>query len=383
MSIDKRELIDELASTLNKKYKGEKIAYNLVEDEDSPTNVDEWISTGSTTLDLAISNRLDGGYPVGRIIEIAGWEQSGKSLLAAHAVLSTQRKGGIAVYIDTENRTSMEFWRAIGINVEEVVYTTVDTMERVFQVMESIITKVRASNSKEKRLVTIVVDSVAAASTEPEKDDDFDKGGWNTDKAIIMSKALRKMTGMIGRERVLCIFTNQLREKMGVMFGDNTITPGGKALQFHATTRLRLRSIGKIMDEDNDQQIGAKTKVKVHKNTVGPPHREAEFEIYFDRGIDDYASWFETGKKYNLITVRGGWCYIDKVDLETGEVLTDEPIAFRSKDFKNLLEEDPELRENLRERIADNLIMKYRHHEDIDYENVSVVSEDEERESDE
>jgi len=358
----KRELIDDLTKVLNKKYKGEKIAYNLERDEDSPTNVDEWISTGSTTLDLAISNRLDGGYPIGRIIEIAGWEQSGKSLLAAHAVLSTQKKGGIAVYIDTENRTSSEFWKAIGINVDEVLYVPVDTMERVFEVMESIITKIRSSDNK--KLVTIVVDSVAAASTEPEKDDDFDKGGWNTDKAIIMSKALRKMTGMIGRERVLCIFTNQLREKMGVQFGDNTTTPGGKALQFHATTRLRLRSVGKILDDDDDMQIGAKTKVKVFKNTVGPPHREAEFDIYFDRGIDDYASWFDTGKKYGIINVRGGWNYIDKVDLETGEVLTDEPIAFRSKDFTELLDNDDELRENLRQRIADKLIMKYRYQEE-------------------
>lgn len=372
--MDKLELIDDLAKTLNKKYKGEKIAYNLGLDEDSPTNVDEWISTGSTTLDLAISNRLDGGYPIGRIIELAGWEQSGKSLLAAHAILSTQKKGGIAVYIDTENRTSSEFWEAIGIDVNSVLYVPVDTMERVFEVMESIIAKIRASDKNNKRLVTIIVDSVAAASTEPEIDDDFDKGGWNTDKAIIMSKALRKMTGTIGRERVLCIFTNQLREKMGIQFGDNTTTPGGKALQFHATVRLRLRSVGKIKDDDG-RVIGAKTRAQVYKNTVGPPHGEADFEIYFDRGIDDYASWYESGKKHGLIRVRGGWNYVDKVDLETGEVLTEEPIAFRSRDFVQLIDDDLELRENLRQRIANELIMKYRTH-DIDYDKTVVEGED-------
>lgn len=377
--MDKSELVNELTKTLNKKYKGEKIAYNLVKDEDSPANVSEWISTGSTTLNLAISNRKHGGYPVGRIIEITGWEQSGKSLLAAHAMVSTQQKGGLAVYIDTETSASWEFWKAIGVDVDKVLYIPVDTIERVFEVMESIIEKIRASDKD--RLVTIIVDSVAAATTENEQASDYNKDGWNTDKAIIMSKSMRKITNMIGRERICCIFTNQLREKLGVMFGDNSTTSGGKALQFHASVRLRLKSVGKIKRKEDDMIIGSEVRAKVKKNRVGPPHREAGFQIYFDRGIDDYASWMETLKKYNLVSGGGaGWYTYEVVDIETGEVLSEE--KFRSTQFVEFLDENPEVKENMYHRIADALIMKYRESE-IDYDNTTVEEDTDQEGGDE
>lgn len=376
--MNKGELIDDLTDVLNKKYKGEKIAYNLESDEDSPANVPEWISTGSTTLDLAISNRVGGGYPVGRIIEITGWEQSGKSLLAAHAMVSTQQKGGIAVYIDTENSVSKEFWKAIGVDVDKVLYVPVDTIERVFEVMETIISKVRASDKN--KLVTIIVDSVAASTTEVEQDSDFSKDGWSTTKAIVMSKSMRKITGMIGRERVCCIFTNQLREKLGVMFGDNTTTSGGKALQFHASVRLRLRAVKKI--EQDGVTIGQNTRARIIKNRVGPPQREATFSIFFDRGVDDYESWMDTLKKHDLVSGGGGgWYKYTMVDADTGEVLEEEPYKFRSTEFVEFLEENPTVRQNMYENIANALIMKYRSQE-VDYGNTELVDIEEEEDGD-
>lgn len=211
------ELASALADSLNKKFKDMKAAYFLGED-DAPTDLTEWVSTGSTLLDLAISNRPHGGLPVGRICEFTGLEASGKSLIMAHVLANTQKKGGLAVYIDTENALSEEFLKAVGVNVSDMLYLPIDTIEDIFEAIENIIETVRKSSKD--RLVTIVVDSVAAATTKIEQEADFDKDGWATAKAIIMSKALRKVTGMIGKQRILLCFTNQLREKLGVMFGD-------------------------------------------------------------------------------------------------------------------------------------------------------------------
>ena len=180
-TVDEAELQDSLANVLadnlNKKFKSSdyKVAYFLEGDSGSPSDVDEWISTGSTMLDLAISNRPHGGLPVGRIIEITGLEASGKSLLAAHALADTQKKGGLAVYIDTENAISREFLEAIGINLKDMLYVPLETVEDIFDAIDSIVESIR-KNSK-NRLVTIVVDSVAGASTKQEMAADYDKDG--------------------------------------------------------------------------------------------------------------------------------------------------------------------------------------------------------------
>ena len=233
MAKNKMELTDELggliAETINKQFKSQnlKTAYFLEGDADAPTIVKEWVSTGSTILDLAISNRKNGGFPVGRVCEITGLEQSGKSLLAAHTLLSTQKRGGLAVYIDTENALSTEFLSAIGLNLKEMLYIPLETVEDIFETVEVIVEKIRSSDKK--RLVTIVVDSIAGASTKTEMAADFDKDGYATAKAIIISKALRKITNLIGRERICLIFTNQLRQKLNApAFSDPWTTPGGK-----------------------------------------------------------------------------------------------------------------------------------------------------------
>jgi recombination protein RecA len=233
--IIKDDIAHSLADVLNKQFKKDgQVAYFI--DGNTPTDVNDWVSTGSSMLDLAISNRPHGGLPIGRIVEFNGLEASGKSLLAAHSIASAQEKGGLGVYIDTENALSKDFLEAIGVDVEKMLYVQLDTVEQIFQTIEQIITTIRESDKN--KLVVIVVDSLAAASTSLEMENDYEKQGWNTGKAIVVSAAFRKITRLIGKERVVLIFTNQLRQKMGVMFGDPWTTSGGKGLPFHASIRV-------------------------------------------------------------------------------------------------------------------------------------------------
>jgi recombination protein RecA len=208
------DLADAIALELNKQSKDMKVAFFL-DNDDVPTNVDGWVSTGCATLDVAISNRPYGGLPVGRIVEVTGLEQSGKSLLSAHILAETQKQGGVAVLIDTETAVSREFLEAIGVDTKKLLYVQADSVEQIFDFTETIIEKVRQSDKD--KLVTIVTDSVAAASTKTELAADYGKDGYATDKAIIISKAMRKITNMIGRQKILLVYTNQLRQKLNAM----------------------------------------------------------------------------------------------------------------------------------------------------------------------
>ncbi len=347
------DLADTLASSLNKKFKDFKVAYFLDGHDETPADLTEWISTGSSMLDLAISNRPNGGIPVGRITELTGLEASGKSLLAGHILANTQKKGGLAVYIDTENAMNEEFLRCIGVDVTNMLYIQLEAVEDIFEVVEDIMIKVR--ESQKDRLVSIVVDSLAAATTKVEQSADYDKDGWATSKAIVLSKAMRKITQLIGRQRVCLIFTNQLRQKLGVMFGDPWTTSGGKALGFHASCRLRLKAAGQIKSkvDGKDQTIGIKTKAVVVKNRMGPPLRTAEFEIYFDSGVDDYGGWLTVMKDRKLIKLAGAWyTYTDSV--------TGKDHKFLSKDFNALMDNNPELKEQIYNTICDAYIMEYK-----------------------
>ena len=350
----KTDLADILVDSLNKKNKDQKIAFFLDDDSDgAPTNVNGWISTGAAMLDVAISNRPYGGIPVGRITELTGLEQSGKSLLSAHILAETQKQGGVAVLIDTETAVSREFFDAIGVDVSKLLYVSVDTVEDIFETIETIIEKVRTS--EKDKLVTIVVDSVAAASTKKEMEADYDKDGYATDKAIIISKAMRKITNVIGRQKIAVIFTNQLRQKLGVMFGDPWTTSGGKALAFHASVRLRLKNVGQIKTKvgGQDKIVGISVRAQVVKNRLGPPLRSADFEIYFDRGIDNYGSWLTVLKDNKLVKQGGAW--YEYVDTDTGEV-----VKFQSKDFIVMMQEKPELRDQIYKKICETTILQYK-----------------------
>ena len=349
----KDELAGIIADELNKQFKHQQVAYFLDEDS-NPTDVTDWISTGSTMLDLAISNRPNGGVAVGKITELNGLEGSGKSLIGSHLLASTQKKDGIAVYIDTESAVSQEFLRAIGVDTSKMLYVHLETVEEIFDTIETIVTKIRESNKD--KLVTILVDSLAAASTKVEMDADFDKDGWATAKAIIISKAMRKVTQMIARQKVALVFTNQLRQKLGVMFGDPWTTSGGKALPFHSSTRVRFKNAGQIKD-GNKVTIGIKIKGQVIKNRLGPPMRTVEFPLYFDKGIDDFGSWLTVMKEHKLLKSGGAWYTLQHCDTETGELIKE--YKFLSKDFEKLMLENSELKDYCYGLICEACILKY------------------------
>ena len=363
------ELASLLADSLNKKFKDFKAAHFLTGEEETPTDLTEWVSTGSTLLDLAISNRPNGGFPVGRIVELQGMEASGKSLVMAHVLANTQKKGGLAVYIDTENALSEDFLKAIGVNVNDMLYLPLETIEDIFEAVENIVETIRKSSKD--RLVTIVIDSISAATTKVEQEADFEKDGWATTKAILMSKAMRKITNTIGKQRVLLLCASQLREKMGVMFGEKLTTSGGKALGFHASCRIRLKGIGKLKSGSGvtEQIVGVQVQAQVIKNRMGPPFKKAVFDVYFNSGIDDINSWLKLMKEYGLIKNSGA--YYTLVNEETGE-----EKKFTAKEWKGIMTSDNHTREYCYKKICETVIMKYRDQDQIDPDDVTVDDEE-------
>ena len=304
-----------------------------------------------------------GGIPYGRITELQGLEGSGKSLIGAHLLASCQRQGGIAVYIDTETAVSRDFLEVIGVDLRKLLYIRLNLVESIFETIENMIVKVREKDKDIK--LCILVDSLAGATTKVEMDSDFDKDGWSTAKAIITSKAMRKITEMIGTQDIALIFTQQLRVNLGASFGDKYTTSGGKALGFHSSVRIRLDKSTKIFDKDKNV-LGMNIKAKIVKNRMGPPLRTAIFQVYFDRGIDDVSSWLYTLKEKGIVTTAGAWY---SMPLEDGEVK-----KFQSKGWGKLLE-DPELKRYVYQLLCDACIMKYKPKEVIDLEEIVISKE--------
>ena len=390
------ELAESIAESLNKNSDG-KVAFFL-DAEDDPSQITDWVSTGNSLVDLTIANRPNGGLPVGRITELTGLEASGKSLMGAHLLAETQRKGGLAVFIDTETSVSTDFLTAIGVDVPKMMYINVDTVEDVFDKVEEIIALVRKANKN--RLVTILVDSVAAASTKKELASDHGADGYATGKAIAISKAMRKVTGLIAKQRICLCFTNQLRQKVGfVVLGDPWTTSGGKAIAFHASLRLRLQQMNQIKNADK-QTVGIRTKCKVVKNRMGPPMRSVEFDIYFDRGIDNYSNWLEHLIEWDIVTNAKK---VKSDSKKTKKQLEDEKeedkkakslqfimpvegkepetIVFEKRDLPKLLKDRPECREYLYGKLCENFVMKYKAPDseiadDIEYDDASEGSDE-------
>lgn len=360
------ELVELLANELNKSNKdGGKIAYFLDEKE-NPAEISDWISTGSSILDLAISNRPHGGLPVGKMVELNGLEGTGKSLVSAHICAETQRKGGVAVVLDTENAAAPEFWNSLGVDLKNLLYVQTDTVEDIFEQMEKMIAIVRKSNRD--RILTLIIDSVAAASTKAELESDHGKDGFATGKSIIISKAMRKITNMIGRQKVLIVYTNQLRQNLNAMaFGDKYVVSGGKALAYHCSVRVRLNNTGKL--KSGEKIIGNECKAVVIKNRMGPPQRQAAFDIYFDSGIADYGSWIKVLKENNIVKQGGAYYTYKKNDGSDWK--------FQSKDFVTTMQTDAALKEEMYLKICDAVIMKYKDPNSVIVDD-AVVDTDEE-----
>jgi recombination protein RecA len=353
MTKKKVEREDELAvsivEALNKTFKDGKVAY-IIGQEDTPTDLVDFVSTGNSLLDIAISNRPLGGIACGRITELTGLEGSGKSLLAAHMMVNVQKEGGVAVLLDTESAVNEEFFEAVGLDMNRMVYAQPATVEDIFTMIETIITRVREKDKNNKKVI-IVVDSVAAAPTQSELEGTYEKDGYATGKAIILSKAMRKVTNLIAKQKIALVFTNQLRQKMNApAFSDPWTTSGGKAIAFHASIRIRLALTGKIQNKEKEV-IGVQVKATVVKNRVGPPWRSVQFSIYFDRGIDDLESWFQFCKTKELVKTAGPSC--------TYIALDGQEHKFASKDWKTLLNTHPELEQEIYHRVAETMIMSY------------------------
>jgi len=360
------DFTSELIDSINKEF-SERIAYNLSE-MDAPTIVKRWIDTGSIALNYAIRNAVGGGYPEGRIIEISGLPSCGKSHLAYHAAANVQKIGGLVIYIDSENSTPVQKLQDMGIDVRKrFVFVDQHCTEKVFQVIESTITKAKQVQAIKDVPILVVWDSVAATSPLAELQGEYDQNTMGL-QARVISKGLRKITGVIGQNNVTLLCLNQLRDNIGVMHGDPHVSPGGKALPFHSSVRVRLGSGYPVKDKEGNI-VGIHVTVAIKKNKVGPPHRKCEFDIIFGKGIVENDYLFDElrkhckekgavicdGKKIN-ISGEGTWKELSVIDVESEKVLITK--KFYKSEFTDVMN-DPQYHDYVMQAIDVALTINY------------------------
>lgn len=285
------------------------------------------IPTGSVGLNIALGV---GGYPRGRVIEIYGPESSGKTTLAIHAIAEAQKAGGIAAIIDAEHAFDRFYAEKLGVNIDELLISQPDSGEQALEIADQLI--------RSSAVDIVVIDSVAALTPKAELEGDMGDSKMGL-QARLMSQALRKLTANINKTNTTCIFINQLRDKIGVMFGSPETTTGGNALKFYSSVRLDIRRIGQLKDGDN--VFGNQTRVKVVKNKVAPPFRKAEFDIMFGEGISRTGEIVDLGVEHEIIKKSGSWYSYGDTKLAQGRDAT-----------KNVLRDNPELAEELEAKIA-------------------------------
>ncbi len=346
------DLADELIDTLNKDS-DDRIAYNLGRDI-APTHVKRWISTRCRLLDYIIANRRNGGFPESRIIEIFGPPSCGKSHLAAQVAISTQKLGGVVVYIDTENATDPDNLKMLGLDVSKrFVYVESSNTEEAFSVVEKSIIKMKVSNKDVP--MTIIIDSIAALSPKAELEGDYDQNTIGL-QARVLSKAMRKITGLIGNQNVLLICLNQVRtDVMAGPYGDPDIAPGGKAIPFHSSVRIKLGKPSQIKNKQ-EEVIGVSVSAKTIKNKVAPPFRKVEFQIIFGKGLNEYDQLFDLLRKHGeeqigghkiCVSGDGAWKYLIVKDLSENEVVNKKFHKSQFEEVWNTPEYNPYLEDLL------------------------------------
>ena len=286
------------------------------------------IPTGSITLDMALGV---GGYPKGRVIEIYGPESSGKTTLAIHAIAEAQKAGGIAAFIDAEHAFDSYYAQKLGVDVDNLLVSQPDNGEQALEIADSLI--------RSSAIDIIVIDSVAALTPKAEIEGDMGDSKMGL-QARLMSQALRKLTASISKTKTVCIFINQLRDKIGVVYGNPETTTGGNALKFYASVRIDIRRTSVI--KDGEEQLGTRTKVKVVKNKVAPPFKKAEFDIMFGEGISKLGEIIDLGVDYEIIRKSGSWFSYG-----------DRKIGQGRDSVKEALKNDPALMEEIELRVRD------------------------------
>ncbi|MCE3295623.1 MAG: Protein recA [Crocinitomicaceae bacterium] len=291
----------------------------------------EVIPSGSVTLDIALGV---GGYPKGRIVEIYGPESSGKTTLAIHAIAEVQKQGGIAAIVDAEHAFDQFYAQKLGVDVENLLISQPDNGEQALEIADNLI--------RSGAIDLLVIDSVAALTPKAEIEGEMGDSQMGL-QARLMSKALRKLTGSISKAKCCCIFINQLRDKIGVMFGNPETTTGGNALKFYASVRIDIRRAAQI--KEGEDVLGNRVKVKVVKNKVAPPFRRAEFDIMYGEGISKVGEIIDLGVELNIIKKSGSWFSYGETKLGQGRDAV-----------KALIGDNPELTDELEQRIKDALV---------------------------
>lgn len=372
----------ELIRQLNKEH-GSNIAFNLASD-DAPTDVRRWISTGSRELDYIISNRRDGGFPEGRIVEIQGPPSCGKSHIGFEVAKSTQKMGGIVVYVDTENATSPTNLAQLGIDVaRRFVFVQTACTEEILSVIESTIIKARVMTKDVP--VTVIWDSVSQSSPKAELEGDYDQNTIGL-QARVLSKGMRKIANIIGGQKVLLLLMSQQRVKIGVMYGDPTTTSGGQAIPYAASTRIKIGAGAHVKDKD-DNVIGIEVKAKTIKNKVGRPFREATFQIHFGVGVVEHENLFDSLRAHCdahgaadvdgvQVSISGAstWKEWKGMDSKTGEIVFEK--KFYKADFHKILN-DPQYKKYMAGLCDAAFIMQPLSDEHMTYKGVDSESVEE------
>ena len=294
-------------------------------DDYIPT-MDNVISTGCLSLDVALGV---GGIPKGRVVEIYGPESSGKTTLALHIVAEAQKAGGFAAFIDAEHAVDPEYSKRLGVNTEELLISQPDTGEQALEICETLV--------RSGALDMIVIDSVAALVPRAELEGDMGDSHMGL-QARLMSQALRKLTGTVSRSNTTVIFINQIREKIGVMFGNPETTPGGRALKFYSSVRLEIRRITTI--KDGTEMVGSRVRVKVVKNKVAPPFKKSEFDIMYGQGISYVGDIIDLAVEGNIVEKTGAWYSYDDMKIGQGR-----------ENAKSFLTENPDILDAVTEKV--------------------------------